>query len=614
MVEILNTLIYNVINEMRRNMYMKNNLLFKTISVLLCIVMLSALPLSAYAASDSVIPVIFVTDIIANDIVEDVNDSQSDTLFPPSNDEINGLIKQFIATYFASSQNNHNLAIDTFMDRLGRLMEPLSTNPDGSLKYADSTARDYSYNPYTYLPAPMSLFRNSQKTLDKVFGAIGQKLGDRIGDENVFAFTYDWRIDPIENAAKLDQYIKDVKSLRGVAKVTLVAEGFGGIITTAYLDKYAQANNFADIQNYVMVNSYFQGLGLVGDVFTGNIMIRDSAFIRYLNDQPENAPVKFALWLTQAILNENWEIQEFARTLNNSILLTKAKIYNHYVKDIIKTVPGLWALVPAAQYEQAKEYLHTHEGINPQPEPMNPVLEAKVDAYHEIQVAAPEILKKLKASGAGVALVAGYNLQIFPITKDSATNQSDGMVDTVYASAGADCLELNANLVDIPDYFNKHNVQLVETGYNNISLDRFIDASTCALPQNTWFIKNLKHNGFRYDSNSPDFIVWLVLADNPTVWSSVKYPQYMTYSVLSKKLSTGATKWPDGLKLGDVNLDGKVTAADARLVLRLAAKLDKESKYSELALKNADIDLDGKITTADARMILRIAAKLSPTE
>lgn len=59
--------------------------------------------------------------------------------------------------------------------------------------------------------------------------------------------------------------------------------------------------------------------------------------------------------------------------------------------------------------------------------------------------------------------------------------------------------------------------------------------------------------------------------------------------------------------LGDINNDGYVTAADARLALRAAAKLDV---LEADALKAADVNFDTKVTAADARLILRVAAKL----
>lgn len=57
----------------------------------------------------------------------------------------------------------------------------------------------------------------------------------------------------------------------------------------------------------------------------------------------------------------------------------------------------------------------------------------------------------------------------------------------------------------------------------------------------------------------------------------------------------------------DVNRDGKVTAADARLALRCSAKLEKLDVVRFIA---ADVNNDNKVTAADARKILRKAAGL----
>ncbi len=59
--------------------------------------------------------------------------------------------------------------------------------------------------------------------------------------------------------------------------------------------------------------------------------------------------------------------------------------------------------------------------------------------------------------------------------------------------------------------------------------------------------------------------------------------------------------------LGDVNNDGKITASDARTILRVSAKLDKLDNDK---LTVADINGDGKITASDARTVLRMSAKL----
>lgn len=61
------------------------------------------------------------------------------------------------------------------------------------------------------------------------------------------------------------------------------------------------------------------------------------------------------------------------------------------------------------------------------------------------------------------------------------------------------------------------------------------------------------------------------------------------------------------VKLGDVNLDGKITAADARLALRHSAQLQV---LTGVQFINADVIVDGTVKANDARLILRVSAQL----
>ncbi len=56
---------------------------------------------------------------------------------------------------------------------------------------------------------------------------------------------------------------------------------------------------------------------------------------------------------------------------------------------------------------------------------------------------------------------------------------------------------------------------------------------------------------------------------------------------------------------GDVNFDGKLTAADARLALRISARLEMVDDATYL---RADADNNGRVTSFDARLILRVSA------
>ena len=61
--------------------------------------------------------------------------------------------------------------------------------------------------------------------------------------------------------------------------------------------------------------------------------------------------------------------------------------------------------------------------------------------------------------------------------------------------------------------------------------------------------------------------------------------------------------------VGDINGDGRITAADARLALRIAAHIDTIENLGT-TLVVCDITFDNKVTAADARIILRKAAGL----
>lgn len=68
-----------------------------------------------------------------------------------------------------------------------------------------------------------------------------------------------------------------------------------------------------------------------------------------------------------------------------------------------------------------------------------------------------------------------------------------------------------------------------------------------------------------------------------------------------------AQKQYDIIVFNDLNGDGMVTAADARITLRASASLEDIDILQFFA---ADVDSNQKITAADARAILRIAAGL----
>ncbi|MBR5232572.1 MAG: bacterial Ig-like domain-containing protein [Clostridia bacterium] len=95
-------------------------------------------------------------------------------------------------------------------------------------------------------------------------------------------------------------------------------------------------------------------------------------------------------------------------------------------------------------------------------------------------------------------------------------------------------------------------------------------------------------------------------------WTTVKAPTADAEGTEERICSVCGTKETRKINkldfmIGDVNGDGKISAADARIVLRSSAKLQS---LADNYLAAADVNKDKKITAADARVILRVSAKL----
>ncbi len=75
----------------------------------------------------------------------------------------------------------------------------------------------------------------------------------------------------------------------------------------------------------------------------------------------------------------------------------------------------------------------------------------------------------------------------------------------------------------------------------------------------------------------------------------------MALSIAKSLLANVGLKYRSPVVKGDVDGDGIVTAADARLILRAAVGLE------DVSFEGGDVDGDGEITSADAREALRIA-------
>ena len=310
-------------------------------------------------------------------------------------------------------------------------------------------------------------------------------------------------------------------------------------------------------------------------------------------------------------------------------------LYDKYLRDMLKNFTGLWAMVPTEYYEEAMDFMFMSDESTSGD--FNSDFQERIQAYKNIQYSAAEILNKAKSEGINVNVVSCWDLQLVPIGDNKASDeelfglsaQSDGLIDTYFSSFGCYTIPLN-DVGAASQNKDQRNTEGECENHNHLNsvydtlnpegslgaICHYLDASTCALPDNTWFIRDMKFGTFDTASNSMDFLFDLVTADKTlTVYSgNGRYKQFMSCNRYVKPAYIKDLGWnevPGTYLLGDVNLDGKVNAADARLALRIAARLEKYPEAGEIAFVNNDVNGDGVLTSADARIILRVSAGLA---
>ncbi len=583
----------------------------KVICIVLCLSMLMIFPLSAAAASAPTLitanganPVVVINGWQNNALYINPESTRAEKVFPPETNDFVTLA-EIISLYTMMGEGYYDEVTSYIGPKVESFFKYIPCNNDGTPKSNVGVKK---------MIHSMAYYQKNTEMIDSVAGELGKICAAEAGYDRVYVFSYDWRLSPMDLAAELDEFIEEtVLPETNEDKVNILAEGMGANVASAYLKKYQEPRNFSSIDNYVLINSTAQGMSTIGALYTGEIDVDPNGVVRWINDQPDNVPVAFAFWLTNYILNKEWELYHACATIDAYLIHELDRLYDQYARPILCYNAGLWALIPWTEddetFDRAKEMMYTDSEGNELH--MNGTLENKIDAYHEVQRTAGATLQNAQKAGVKVAVVSGYNLQALPLydgldSNKGSSETSDGIVDAKYSSFGATCAYLNDVWVGkpLPE-------QAIDDGHNHTDWqisDTYkigVDASTCALPENTWFIKGLKNDYLHsYSQDSYYFVSWLIFADEQrTVRDNGYYPQFIEYDRFNDRF----LKAPDYNLLGDVDLDGKVTTSDARLALRAAVKLVTLSGASAV---NADVDGNGIINSTDARYILRYAVDL----
>ncbi len=323
-----------------------------------------------------------------------------------------------------------------------------------------------------------------------------------------YTFKYDARLDPVDIAHTLHTYIGWVKQHSGQDKIELVGSSYGTSVVVAYLALYG----WEDFDSVVLCVPSLEGVNFVGQLFSGSFDFKPDAVEAFVSGMIADETVHLLL----SVMNELGMLDVLLALLVEPALnIAVMNALDDIIHDIFATHPAMWAFVEDRYFYDALEHVYGDDWDQPTEE-YHQLIEKVVYFHEEIKTKDREIIQEAVDSGLHFNVISKYNKAPFPFSEDGNFT-GDGFVALSNASLGATCA---MNGETLPDDYTQ--AKYPETNY--ISPDRVIDASTCLLPDNTWFIKDLAHG------EKPDYYYQMInriLYEDLDVHTSETLPQFV---------------------------------------------------------------------------------------
>ncbi len=469
----------------------------KSIAVMLAVLMflsVFAVTASADSSARTSVPTVYVigqgTEIYNadNEVIAPVNEPEGYL-----SDALNACIRPFLKSIVSGEQADVEAYRALLMEWVAPLYEEVKLDKNGDPTPGQYVASQYYKTNYNY------------------------NYGGYLITE--YRFVYDWRLDPMYNADLLNDFIENLKRTTGVSKVNLVGRCEGSTITMAYLAKYGHNS----VKKLFFLMPAYNGLSLVSQMFSGHLKFDAYAISKWLEkpdasqfDIPENEIIEF---LTAVV---DMSAAMYGLDTTNALIMP---IYEKVLKDVLPeillasygTMPGMWAMVSDRDYEDAMKFIFTGR------EAEYAGLIEKLETYRaNVKDKTEDLLNACLADGIEIGNITKYGYPAGPVFEESMM-LSDGGSPVYDVSFGATTANVNETLSD--KYINQ---RTAEGKGKYISPDKLIDASTCFLPDTTWFIGNLSHP---YTPDwADDHMARFFQTDGMTVDTFADAPQFLVYT------------------------------------------------------------------------------------
>ncbi len=327
-------------------------------------------------------------------------------------------------------------------------------------------------------------------------------------DDGEYTFKYDARLDPVDVAKELHTYLQWVRKHSGQEIIELVGSSYGTSVVVAYLAEYG----YEGIDSVVLCVPSLEGVNFVGELFSGSFNFDPDAVEAFVSGMVGDETVQLLL----SVMNDLGMLDVLLALLVEPVLsVAVMNALEDIIHDIFATHPAMWAFVEDRYFYDALERVYGDDW-DEDTEEYHQLIDKVIYFHEEIKVKDREIIQEAVNNGIHFNVIAKYNKAPFPFSEDGNFT-GDGFVDLKNASLGA---TVAMNGETLPENYT----QAKYPEYNFMSPDGIIDASTCLLPFNTWFIKDLAHGekpGYYYE------VINRILYEDLDVFTSDTLPQYV---------------------------------------------------------------------------------------
>ena len=475
----------------------------KILSVFIAVVMIiSTLSLFAFAREEKPVPVVVLqgysgpTLVYTDENGEPIIDAETGDVvkaWPVDFEKIGEKVVAALPEMITGKLVGEDAIVEALVPIVKETLMPLVILEDGT-----------SWQNITYYPKGAAATQVStliEKDMEQYIpeSIFVEEAIQRVGAENVFGFTFDWRKSQLDYAKALDEYIEEVKEITGSDKVDIMGLSHGGQYGTTYLYYYGYKG---DVRNAILANPATGGTTFVSTLFMNEYVDLDlknvMKFVQHIFDIEEDFEWIFDLLSLDNIVGGI-----------NRVLQEERIMYR------LSNIPSLLDFVPMDRFNEVVENID----LNPE---KNGKLYYDTVKYHTDVHTGTNLADRfaeLEKQGTKIGYIVGSGYTAL----SSVGTNSDFLIDTYLGSGGAYCAPYDEKFE--ADYVQQGTICNDKTHYH-ISPELNIDASTGTLPDSTWYAIGQGHGQYFNDPYTRQIVCNFLWGDLKDVFSDDRFPQF----------------------------------------------------------------------------------------